>query len=32
MFDTDDMGEAFTAQMEQRPADFPDLWPMSEGL
>ena len=23
MFDTDDMGEAFTAQMEQRKADFP---------
>jgi enoyl-CoA hydratase len=32
MFDTDDMGEAFTAQMEQREADFPDLWPLSEGL
>ena len=32
MFDTDDMGEAFAAQMEQRAADFPDLWPLSEGL
>ena len=32
MFDTDDMGEAFTAQLEQRPAEFPDLWPLSEGL
>ena len=32
MFDTDDMGEAFTAQMEQRAAEFPDLWPLSEGL
>ena len=32
MFDTDDMGEAFAAQMEQRPADFPDLWPLSPGL
>ena len=32
MFDTDDMGEAFTAQMEKRAADFPDLWPLSEGL
>jgi len=26
------MAEAFTAQMEQRPADFPDLWPVSRGL
>ena len=32
MFDTDDMGEAFTAQIEQRAAEFPDLWPLSEGL
>ena len=32
MFDTDDMGEAFTAELEQRPADFPDLWPLSDGL
>jgi enoyl-CoA hydratase len=32
MFDTDDMGEAFTAQLEQRAAEFPDLWPLSDGL
>jgi enoyl-CoA hydratase len=32
MFDTDDMAEAFTAEMEQRPADFPDLWAVSRGL
>ena len=32
MFDTDDMAEAFTAQMEQRDPDFPDLWPQSTGL
>ena len=32
MFDTDDMAEAFTAQAEGRPADFPDLWPLSNGL
>ncbi|MFT7602369.1 MAG: enoyl-CoA hydratase [Acidimicrobiales bacterium] len=32
MFDTDDMAEAFAAQMEKRAADFPDLWPLSEGL
>ncbi len=32
MFDTDDMAEAFAAQMEQRDADFPDLWPQSRGL
>ena len=32
MFDTDDMAEAFTASLEQRPAEFPDLWPLSEGL
>ena len=32
MFDTDDMAEAFAAQMEQRSAEFPDLWPPSDGL
>lgn len=32
MFDTDDMAEAFKAQMENRAADFPDLFPLSEGL
>ena len=32
MFDTDDMAEAFAAQIEQRDADFPDLWPQSRGL
>jgi len=32
MFDTDDMGEAFTAKIEQRQAEFPDLWPTSSGL
>lgn len=32
MFDTDDMGEAFAAQMEQRAPDFPDLHPLSDGL
>jgi enoyl-CoA hydratase len=32
MFDTDDMGEAFRAKLEQRAADFPDLAPRSEGL
>ena len=32
MFDTDDMAEAFTAELEQRPAEFPDLWPVSRGL
>ena len=32
MFDTDDMAEAFTAQMEKRSPDFPDLFPDSEGL
>ena len=32
MFDTDDMAEALTAQMEQRDPDFPDLWPESRGL
>lgn len=32
MFDTDDMAEAFTAQMEKRSPDFPDLFPVSDGL
>ena len=32
MFDTDDMAEAFSAQMEKREADFPDLFRLSEGL
>lgn len=32
MFDSDDMAEAFTASLEKRPADFPDLWPLSDGL
>ena len=32
MFDTDDMAEAFTAGMDGRPADFPDLWPLSDGV
>jgi enoyl-CoA hydratase len=32
MFDTDDMAEAFTAMMEKRDAEFPDLWPLSDGL
>ena len=32
MFDTDDMGEAFAAQVEKRDPDFPDLWPLSDGL
>jgi enoyl-CoA hydratase len=32
MFDTDDMAEAFTAKMEKRSADFPDLFPVSDGL
>jgi len=32
MFDTDDMAEAFKASVEKRSADFPDLWPLSEGL
>ena len=32
MFDTDDMAEAFKASMEKRGADFPDLWPLSDGL
>lgn len=32
MFDTDDMAEAFTAKVEKRSADFPDLYPQSRGL
>lgn len=32
MFDTDDMAEAFKASVEKRGADFPDLWPLSDGL
>lgn len=32
MFDTDDMAEAFTAKMEKRAADFPDLFPTSDGI
>ncbi len=32
MFDTDDMAEAMAAQLEQRDAEFPDLWPQSRGL
>jgi enoyl-CoA hydratase len=32
MFDTDDMAEAFTASIEKRGAEFPDLWPLSNGL
>ncbi|MDJ0769560.1 MAG: crotonase/enoyl-CoA hydratase family protein [Ilumatobacter sp.] len=32
MFDTDDMREAFAARIEQRAPDFPDLWPLSDGL
>ncbi|MEM7276290.1 MAG: enoyl-CoA hydratase-related protein, partial [Actinomycetota bacterium] len=32
MFDTDDMAEAFTATMERRPPDFPDLFPLSDGI
>ncbi|MDB4103511.1 crotonase/enoyl-CoA hydratase family protein [Acidimicrobiales bacterium] len=32
MFDTDDMAEAFTASIEKRGAEFPDLWPLSDGL
>ncbi len=32
MLDSDDMGEAFAAKMEKRAAEFPDLWPLSEGL
>ncbi len=32
MFDTDDMAEAFQAQMDKRDPDFPDLHPLSDGL
>ena len=32
MFDTDDMAEAFKASLEKRPGDFPDLWPLSDGI
>ena len=32
MFDTDDMGEAFAAKAAGRPAAFPDLFPLSDGL
>ncbi len=32
MFDTDDMAEAFAAQMEKRSGDYPDLHPLSDGL
>jgi enoyl-CoA hydratase len=32
MFDTADMGEAFTAKAEGRAAEFPDLFPLSDGL
>lgn len=32
MFDTDDMGEAFKASLENREPDFPDLFPLSPGL
>ena len=32
MFDTDDMAEAFKASLEKRPGEFPDLWPLSDGL
>ena len=32
MFDTDDMAEAFKASLENRTAEFPDLWPLSDGL
>jgi enoyl-CoA hydratase len=32
MFDTADMAEAFTARAEGRAPEFPDLFPMSDGL
>ncbi len=32
MFDTADMGEAFTAKAEGRTPEFPDLFPLSDGL
>ncbi len=32
MFDTDDMAEAFGAMSEKRPPEFPDLWPLGDGI
>ena len=32
MFDTDDMAEAFRAKSERRGAEFPDLFPLRDGL
>lgn len=32
MFDTDDMAEAFKASLEKRSPEFPDLWPLSDGI
>ena len=32
MFDTDDMGEAFRAQMDRREPDFPDHQPLGKGF
>ena len=32
MLDPDDMSEAFTAQAEGRTPDFPDLFPLSDGV
>ena len=32
MFDTDDMGEAFRAQLENRDADYPDHRPLAKGF
>ncbi|MBK5289041.1 MAG: crotonase/enoyl-CoA hydratase family protein [Acidimicrobiia bacterium] len=32
MFDTDDMAEAFRAKAEGRAAEFPDLFPLSDGI
>lgn len=32
MLDADDMGEAFAAKAEKRAPEYPDLWPLSEGL
>lgn len=32
MFDTDDMAEAFEAKMASRAGEFPDLYPLSDGL
>jgi len=31
MFDTDDMGEAFKAQLDKRDPDYPDHSPLSGG-